>query len=181
MDALRGYLQLASGLTEVTRERARHAAKAVVAQAAHLGERPGDARTQVRALADELATTARANRDLLVGLVRIETERAVAAIGVASTEDMNALRRRLDRVEGRVADLAGQSANRPAVPRRATTDQAVGEKTASTKTASKKAASKRAPSGPAAATGAAPTRRAARPGKKAAAPAKKAAANKAPR
>ncbi|MEJ7725985.1 MAG: hypothetical protein WKH47_03080, partial [Actinomycetes bacterium] len=89
-----------------------------VAQAGHLGERPGDARTQVRALADELGTTARANRDLLVGLVRMETERAVAAIGVASTDDVAAIRRRLDGLERRVGDLAtaarGTGTNAPA-------------------------------------------------------------------
>ncbi len=32
LDGLRGYLQLANGLTDVTRERARAAAKALVAQ-----------------------------------------------------------------------------------------------------------------------------------------------------
>ena len=54
MEALRGYVQLASGLTEVTRERARSAARALVAQAGHLGD-SADARTQVRALAEDLA------------------------------------------------------------------------------------------------------------------------------
>lgn len=118
MDALRGYLQLASGLTEVTKDKARQAAKAVVAQAVHLGERPGDARAQVRALADELATTARANRDHLVAMVRVETERAVAGLGVAGADDLAALRRRVEALERRWSDLA--EAKQPAPPKRTT-------------------------------------------------------------
>ena len=118
MDALRGYLQLASGLTEVTKDKARQAAKAVVAQAVHLGERPGDARAQVRALADELATTARANRDHLIAMVRVESERAVAGLGVASADDLAALRRRVEALERSLVDLAepNAAATKPTTP-----------------------------------------------------------------
>ena len=45
LDGLRAYLQLATGLTEVTRERATAAAKALIAQRALLpdaGRRPAD-------------------------------------------------------------------------------------------------------------------------------------------
>src|SRR5438128_1396172 len=88
MEALRGYVQLASGLTEVTRERARSAARAVLAQAGHLGD-SADTRTQVRALAEDLANTARANRDLLLGMVRTETELVVASLGLVTGDDVS--------------------------------------------------------------------------------------------
>ncbi|MGH8969252.1 MAG: phasin family protein, partial [Actinomycetes bacterium] len=67
LDGLRGYLQLANGLTDVTRERARAAARTLLSQ----GEAGVDAvvpqpmREQVGSLADDLIATSRANRDLL--------------------------------------------------------------------------------------------------------------------
>jgi polyhydroxyalkanoate synthesis regulator phasin len=156
MDALRGYLQLASGLTEVTRERARAAAKALVAQAGSLGDNPGeslgDTSAQVRALADDLARTARANRDLVVSMVRAETERAVGAVGMASTEDVAALRRQVERLERRVLQLAPAAAapikSAPAktastrTPARA--DKAATTKATVTKAVAKNASAKRA-------------------------------------
>ena len=53
-DALSNYLTLASGLTEVTRQRARAAAKALVAQGGATVE-------QVSSLAEEMLHTSRAN------------------------------------------------------------------------------------------------------------------------
>ena len=144
MDALRGYLQLASGLTEVTREKARQAAKAMVAQAVHLGERPADARSQVRALADELATTARANRDHLVAIVRVETERAVTAIGVASADDVAALRRRVEALDRRLTDLAGPGSGASATTVEPTKKAAPTEKVATSKVVTSKATTSKA-------------------------------------
>ena len=84
LDGLRGYLQLATGLTDVTRERALAAAKALAAQGeASVGVVvPESVRTQVSALADDLVATSKANRDLLVSLVRVEVERSVARLGL---------------------------------------------------------------------------------------------------
>jgi len=108
IDALRAYVQLASGLTEVTRERAKSAAKALVAQAGSLGDTPADSAAQVRALADELAKTARGNRDIVLGMVRTEAERAVASLGVASADDVAVLQRQLAALDSRLAALSGQ-------------------------------------------------------------------------
>lgn len=84
LDGLRGYLQLASGLTDVTRERALAAARALAAQGEAGVEAvvPESVRTQVSALADDLVATSKANRDLLVSLVRVEVERSVARLGL---------------------------------------------------------------------------------------------------
>jgi hypothetical protein len=114
VEALRGYLQLASGLTEVTRARAREAARALVAQAEALTGREGDPSAQVKALAEELATTARANRDLLLSMVRAEVERAVLGLGVASREETADLRRRLTALEARVGTPVSAAPARPA-------------------------------------------------------------------
>jgi polyhydroxyalkanoate synthesis regulator phasin len=107
LDGLRGYLQLANGLTDVTRERARTAARALVAQgeAGVNAVLPAPVKNQVSALTDDLLATSKANRDLLVHLVRGEVERSVARLGLVSKADLEAERRRADRLEAKVRDL----------------------------------------------------------------------------
>jgi polyhydroxyalkanoate synthesis regulator phasin len=107
LDGLRGYIQLASGLTDVTRERARSAAKSLLAQ----GEAgagvvvPPALRAQVGALTEDLLATSRANRALLVNLVRAEVERSVARLGLVSQQELAAASRRSQSLERRVEEL----------------------------------------------------------------------------
>ena len=133
LDGLRGYLQLASGLTDVTRERARAAARSLVAQ----GEAvvPDGVRAQVSALTDDLLATSRANRDLLVHLVRGEVERSVARLGLVSAQDLAAATRRVERLERRVTDLEAQVVG-PAPTRRTPTSRTT-SRTSSTKASAK--------------------------------------------
>ncbi len=148
LDGLRGYLQLANGLTDVTRERARTAAKALVAQgmagvgavvAAPVG-------TQVTALTEDLLATSKANRDLLVNLVRGEVERSVARLGLVSAHELDAAARRAKGLERRVAeledDLRKSSTARKAAVTRA--KKAPARKAAKKSTATKSAAKKTA-------------------------------------
>ena len=109
IDGLRGYLQLASGLTDVTRERARAAARAVVAQGGAVV--PTSVQAQVSTLTEDLMATSKANRHLLVNLVRGEVERSVARLGLVSTKDMEAAERR-----GQRARAAGGRARGGAEP-----------------------------------------------------------------
>ena len=144
IDGLRGYLQLASGLTDVTRERARAAARAVVAQGGAVV--PTSVQAQVSTLTEDLMATSKANRHLLVNLVRGEVERSVARMGLVSTKDMEAAERRAKGLERRVAELeeelsrsttARKAANTRA--RKATAKKSTAKKTAAKKTAAKKA------------------------------------------
>ena len=103
IDGLKAYVQLASGLTDVTRERALAAARTLVAQGeAGVGSvLPDTMRMQVANVTDDLIATSKANRDLLVGLVRAEVERTVSRMGLVSAAELNAATRRaeaLDRV-----------------------------------------------------------------------------------
>lgn len=91
-DALRGYLALAGGLTEVTAGRARAAAKALVEQ----GEATA---TQMSSLAEDLLSTSRRNRESLAVLVRHEVEQAVRRLGLASNTDVDELTRRVRDLE----------------------------------------------------------------------------------
>ena len=143
IDGLRGYLQLASGLTDVTRERARAAARAVVAQGGAVV--PTSVQAQVSTLTDDLMATSKANRHLLVNLVRGEVERSVARMGLVSTKDMEAAERRAKGLERRVAELeeelsrsttARKAANTRA--RKATAKKSSAKKTTAKKTTAKK-------------------------------------------
>ena len=92
LDGLRGYLQLASGLTDVTRERALAAAKAVAAQGAAGVDAvvPAPVTTQVSTLTEDLLAASKANRALLLHLVQAEIERSVARLGLVSAHELDA-------------------------------------------------------------------------------------------
>src|SRR4051794_3652941 len=101
-EALRGYVTLANGLTEVTAGRARAAAKALAEQ----GEATAG---QVSALAEDLINTSRRNRESLVLLVRHEVEQAVKRLGVAPSGDVEELTRRVRELERTVRELTASS------------------------------------------------------------------------
>jgi polyhydroxyalkanoate synthesis regulator phasin len=102
-DALSNYLTLASGLTEVTRQRARAAAKALATQGGATVE-------QVSSLAEEVLQTSRANRTALINLVRYEIENAFGRLGLASAEEVTALRRRVASLEQALRQQSGTAA-----------------------------------------------------------------------
>ena len=155
LDGLRGYIQLANGLTDVTRERARSAARAMLAQG-EVGVGavvPAPVRSQVGALTDDLLATSRANRDLLVNLVRTEVERSVARLGLVSAQELSSATRRARSLERRVEELeqelrsarkpARKSAAKKSAARKSTARKSTAKKsTAKTSTASKTAARK---------------------------------------
>ena len=101
MEGLRGYLQLASGLAEMSRARATEAASALLALSGGLsgGGRAGrTVQAQVQDLAEELLAAAAANRRSLIALIRSEVERAVASSPLPADE--------LDRARAAVAKLS---------------------------------------------------------------------------
>jgi polyhydroxyalkanoate synthesis regulator phasin len=151
LDGLRGYLQLASGLTDVTRERARVVAKSLAAQGeAGVGAvLPDSVRAQVSSLTDDLIATSKANRALLLNLVGSEVERATARFGLAFSGELESAKRRAQRLETRVADLerelraarAGSGGTRSTV-RRSPAKKTTAKKSAAKKSAAKKTAKK---------------------------------------
>jgi hypothetical protein len=130
LDAVRGYLQLASGLTEVSVQRATATAKALLAsagadqamldgvsQAAMEKAAKGQAAVaQIAALADDIVATSKANRELLTGLIRAEAVRAVGGLGLVSDDDLKTLQRRVDRLEA--ATPKKSTTKRAAAPRK---------------------------------------------------------------
>jgi polyhydroxyalkanoate synthesis regulator phasin len=143
LDGLRGYLQLANGLSDVTRERARVAAKSLVAQGeASVGAvLPGSLKAQVGSLTEDLIATSKANRALLIGLVGTEVERATARLGLAMAGELDSAKRRAQRLEQRVADLERQV--RHALTGSAPSASPAAQGTAAKKTGARKSAARK--------------------------------------
>lgn len=157
-DALKNYLTLASGLTEVGRQRAMAAAKALVAQGEATAEQVGN-------IAEDLVETSKANREMVTQLVRTEVEKALNKAGLATADSVQQLTKRLHSLEAMLRD-----ASTPAEAAETTTHElAAPAKKAAAKTAAKTA-------GPAVAKTATKTaaKAVAKPAKAATAPAKKA-------
>lgn len=99
LEGLRGYVQLASGLTEVTASKAREAAMALVSQGLQLTGKTPDVVGSVQDIADDLLTTSKNNREMLVGMIRSEVDRAVGRMGFVREDELAALRARVERLE----------------------------------------------------------------------------------
>ena len=97
-DALKSYLSLAAGLTEVTRQRAVAAAKALVSQ----GEATAE---QVTTLAEDLVSQSRANREAVSALVKFEVDRALGRVGLASSDEVGDLAARVRALETELRGL----------------------------------------------------------------------------
>jgi len=109
LDDLRGYLQLASGVTEMTAARARELASSL------LGPGRNVVPEEVRGLADDLLETSRTNREMLISLIRTEVDRAVGRMGFVREDELAALRRHVTRLETELADMrATGAAKQPA-------------------------------------------------------------------
>ena len=108
LDALRGYVQLANGLTDVTRQRATQVARQLLEQGGDVVDHAvstavsGNVARQAQSLAEDLLATSRTNRDLLVGLVRTEVERAVGRLGLVGADELAAMVRLVERLQGQL-------------------------------------------------------------------------------
>lgn len=100
-DALKGYLTLAGSLTEVTRQRAVTAAKALVTQ----GEATAE---QVSTLTEDLVEQTRANRDAVSALVKYEVDRTLGRVGLAGADEVAELSARVRALEASVRELTGR-------------------------------------------------------------------------
>ncbi|MFI6830105.1 MULTISPECIES: polyhydroxyalkanoate synthesis protein PhaF [unclassified Kribbella] len=147
LDALRGYVQLASGLTEVTRQRAQAAAKALLQQTGADTLTTG-LTSKVSELTDEIVATSKSNRQLLQAIVSNEVEGAVARLGFVRSEEVAGLTRRVQKLERelaeeRAAGPAGDVAvHAPKHPAKKSAAKKAAKKAAAKKAAAKKTAKK---------------------------------------
>jgi polyhydroxyalkanoate synthesis regulator phasin len=119
LDDLRSYLQMATGLTEATTSKAKDVVTALLSQGMSLSAKAVPAPEmmgQVQELADDLVSTSRNNREMLVGMIRAEVDRAVGRMGFVREDELAALRRHVQRLEKQLSDLEAQSAEPTPTP-----------------------------------------------------------------
>jgi len=108
LGALRSYLQLASGLTDVTRQRAVTAARQLLDQGGEVVDLAvsqtvgAGVGRQVQSLAEDLIATSKTNRDLLIGLIRTEIERAVARLGLVGADELATVSQLVGRLQSQL-------------------------------------------------------------------------------
>ncbi|AVT33953.1 hypothetical protein C6361_36045 [Plantactinospora sp. BC1] len=155
-DAWRAYLELALGLTEASKKRAQAAARKLVGSS-------GATAAQLQTMAEELVSTGMANREALIRIIRVEIDRTLAALGLATADEVTTLTDRISRLERELAAArAGTSggtasaatALRPAAGdaptgttapvRKAVVKKAVAKSTVGKKAVAKKAVAKKA-------------------------------------
>lgn len=107
IDALRSYLQLAEGMAESAVARARDAATTLVAQG--LETRAEDLGSQVTVIAEDLIEQGRTNREVMIGIVRTEVDRAVGRMGFVREEELAAVRKHVQRLEQELMSQTGRA------------------------------------------------------------------------
>jgi polyhydroxyalkanoate synthesis regulator phasin len=129
--AVHKYLEAATGITNLTKAKAEQLAKQLVKQGEVATDNVGD-------LVEELLEKQKQNREALVSIVKTETQRAVRAMGVATSSEV-------ERLQKQVADLKRELARAQAAApaRKAPAKKAPAKKTAA-KSAAKKSAAKKA-------------------------------------
>ena len=138
-ESVRGYVQLASGLSELTRARATEAAHGLLSLQGTGIETGGKLAVQVSALAEELLVAATTNRHNLTALVRSEVDAAVNRLGLVSTEKLAESQAEAARLRAEVEALRSASSRATAAKKTAP------KKTTARKTAAKKTAAKKRP------------------------------------
>ena len=110
LSTVRNYLEMATGLTEATATKAMEVAGSLIAQGMSLGaKQPADVASSVAQAADELMAQSKTNRDLLIGLIRTEVDRAIGRVGFVREDELAALRARVEKIESLLASVGGDA------------------------------------------------------------------------
>ena len=141
-ESVRGYVQLASGLSELTRARATEAAHGLLSLQGSGIETGSKLAVQVSALAEELLAAATANRHNLTTLVRTEVDAAVNRIGLVPAEQLQESQAELAALRAELAALRA-SLSRGTAAKKAAVKKTAAKKTVASKAAVKKSAAKR--------------------------------------
>ena len=116
LDAFKSYLSMASGIAEAGLAKAREVAEDVLNNGLSSGVRaPEQFAEQFQLIAEDLIDQSRTNRELVVGLVRTEVERAVGRIGFVREEELAAVRAHVERLEVQLRDAATKVGEIPAI------------------------------------------------------------------
>ena len=127
-ESVRPYVQLASGLSDLTRARAMEAAQGLLTLPAAGIATGTKMASQAVDLADEVLAVAMANRLSLTALVRSEVEVAISALGLVPVQ-------KLEEVQAEAARLRAENAQLRSASSRAAAPKAAAKKAAPRSTA----------------------------------------------
>jgi polyhydroxyalkanoate synthesis regulator phasin len=137
-DAWRAYYELALGLTETSRKQAAKIAARVAGKGGATAE-------QLQQLAEDLITAGLANREAMTRMVKVEIDRALGRVGLATMDEVDELTKRVRELELELRESDGGDpasthahhvlAADPLAP----VDKATAKKTVAKKTIAKKA------------------------------------------
>ena len=142
-ESIRTYLQLASGLSDLTRARAMEAAQGLLTLPASSMATGTKMASQASALADELLAAATANRSTITTLVRDEVDLAMSRLGLAPVQKLEEVQEEAKRLRDEVARLRAASPTAAAptgTVRKAAVPRSTVKKAAAPKSTAKKAA-----------------------------------------
>jgi hypothetical protein len=123
-ESVRGYVELASGLSDLTRARAMEVAQGLLSLPAAGIATGSKMAVQVGVLADELLAAATANRSNLTTLVRSEVDVAITHLGLVPVQQLEEAQAEAARLRTELARVRS-GASKPAVPRKAAKKPAV--------------------------------------------------------
>ncbi|HEX7538184.1 MAG TPA: hypothetical protein VF391_14435 [Dermatophilaceae bacterium] len=128
-ESFRAYVEVASGLSDLTRARATEAAQGLLSLPASGVATGTKMAVQATALADELLAAAAANRASLTALVRAEVDAAVSRVGLVPVQKLEEAKAEAATLRAEVATL------RSAAPKAAAPQSPVKQATAPVKKA----------------------------------------------
>jgi len=106
---------MATGLTEATASKAMEVAGSLIAQGVSMGtKQPVDVASSVAQAADDLMAQSKTNRDLLIGLIRTEVDKAIVRVGFVREDELAALRARVEKLEAHLAAEGAVESNEEA-------------------------------------------------------------------
>jgi len=114
--AVQTYVNLVSGLTRGTRQRARAAAHGLLSQVGLEGV-ADDAEKRVGQLTEEILSASRANRELLENLVAGEVTKVASRLGFVRSDDLDEVREEIAEVRAQLARQERAASGAAAEPR----------------------------------------------------------------
>jgi len=154
-ESVRGFVELASGLGDLTRARAQEAAHSVLSLPAAGVATSTKVAGQASVLADALLAAATANRSNLTALVRSEVDIAITALGLVPVQKFAEVEAEAERLRAEVARLRSAAPKAAAASAGSTVKAAAAPRKSAKVAPAKRAPAKRAPAKGAAAKGAA--------------------------
>ena len=96
-DAWRAYYEMALGLTETSRKQAAKIA-------ARVAGKGGASAEQLQALADDFVNMSKGQREAMLSMVRVEIDRALGRVGLATMDEVKDLTKRVHELEHELAE-----------------------------------------------------------------------------